>query len=95
MSNQRTAGTFAELEELLQDLNYEHGIDHTAILSEGILYSAFCTDPDGEWILETGDPRERMDCDDPHGEAVYVPLRLGHIRNCESFTILYYPKGAS
>lgn len=53
--------TFSELEDYLQDLNYEHGCDHTAIEASGILYSAFCTDPDGAWVLETGDPRERME----------------------------------
>lgn len=86
---------FKALEDYLQDLNYEHGCDHTAILTEGILYSAFCTDPDGDWILETGDPRDRMGYQLPTDEEqTYQPLLLTHIKNCDTFTVLYAPKAA-
>lgn len=81
------AATFGDLEQYLHDLNYEHGIDHGAIIAEGIMYSAFCTDPDGAWILETGDPAERISDEDD--EQVYTPLQLGHIKNAWPFTVLH------
>jgi hypothetical protein len=87
--------SFIDLEDYLQDLNYEQGCDHTAILTEGILYAAFCTDPDGDWILETGDPRDRMEYQrQGDKEQTYQPLPLKHIRNCDTFVVLYTPEAA-
>lgn len=53
---------FTELREALDHLNYDLGASSTAITSdEGrSFWFAFCTDPDGHWCLESGDPRERM-----------------------------------
>jgi hypothetical protein len=82
-----TLDTFEELEHYLQDLNYEHGIDHAGVIAEGIMYSTFCTDPDGAWILETGDPAERME--DEGGELIYTPLQLPHIKNACPYTVLH------
>lgn len=87
----RTIETLDELRDYLQDLNYEEGIDHTALTagSEKALFFAFCTDPDGEWFLETGDPRERFE--EEGEEYVYVPLSLDHLTNMGPFTILHEP----
>jgi hypothetical protein len=83
--------TFEELEDYLQDLNYEHGQDAAAIRTGGQgnrLYFAFCTDPDGEWFLETGDPRERL-FDEEGDYPIYVPLSLGHIRTMGPYTLFH------
>jgi hypothetical protein len=80
--------TFEELSDYLQDLNYENGQDSTALTThDGALFFVFCTDPDGAWVLETGDPTERFE---EEGDSfVYVPLELDFIQNRSPFTLLY------
>lgn len=81
--------TYQELESFLQDLNYDHGQGNAAIAVDGILYAAFCTDPDGSWILETGDPRERAEYPEGEDEAIYTPLQLDHIKNCAGYVVMH------
>lgn len=80
--------TFEQLEEYLQDLNYEHGQDTTALTTrEGHLIMTYCTDPDGEWFLEPGDPRERME---EGGDGYfYNRMELGFIQGAGPYTILH------
>jgi hypothetical protein len=85
-----TIETFGQLEEYLQDLNYEHGQDATALTTNaGTLFMAYCTDPDGAWFVETGDPRERIEEED--GEPFYNPVGLDWLQGMEPFTILHRP----
>lgn len=80
--------TFEELSDYLQELNYEHGQDATALTThDGTLFFAFCTDPDGAWCLETGDPTERFEEEDE--SFVYVPVELDFLRERGPFTINY------
>ena len=47
------------LEEYLTGLN-STGVDHVALVTDGALWLAYCTDPDGEWFFESGDPLDRF-----------------------------------
>lgn len=88
-----TIDAFDELEDYLQDLNYEHGQDTTAILARGVLFFVYCTDPDGEWFIEASDPRERMEEDDDG--PFYARQNLDHLRDLRGpYTILREPKTA-
>lgn len=84
----KTMADLDELEDYLQDLNYEHGQGETALtIRSGELFFAYCTDPDGEWFIESTDPRERME-EDEDG-IFYNRLTLSTLRNCGPFTILH------
>lgn len=79
------AATYEDLVKLLTELNREHLIDHTFIIADGSMYSAFYTRAH-DWILETGDPEERMVLS--RGQWVYKPMTLSHIKN-GPYTVLF------
>lgn len=82
-----TLNTFPEFRDALNDLNHESGVDATCVTTGNgsALWFAYCTDPDGTWFLETGDPSERVidDC--------YDPLGLDAVRALGPWTILWAP----
>lgn len=58
-------GSADELRDYLADLNFGFvprvGASGTAaVVVGGNLWLAYCTDPDGDWFFESGDPEERM-----------------------------------
>lgn len=67
--------TLVELRDALHDLNYERGIDTAAVVINDVVHLAYCTDPDGEWFLENGDPEERIS-EDETGWRRYERLSL-------------------
>lgn len=72
--------SFSKLEDLLQGLNFDHGESSAMVLTRhGRIHLAFCTDPDGAWFLETGDPRDHFTPDRGDGDTTYQPLPLAHI----------------
>lgn len=85
-----TLSTFPEFRDALDALNYESGIDATCVTTGNgsTLWFAYCTDPDGIWFLETGDPAERIidDC--------YDPLTLDAVSDRGPWTILWAPKSS-
>lgn len=55
----QVVNTREQLDELLDGVN-EHGRDHAVILFGDSAWLLYCTDPDGTWLVETGDPQERI-----------------------------------
>lgn len=58
-----TADQESEFKDYLQDLNYEHGIDHVMVRdSRGTDHMLHCTDPDGDWWIQLiGNPEDYND----------------------------------
>lgn len=83
------AATYEDLVKLLKELNREHLIDRTFIIAGGSMYSAFYTRAH-DWILETGDPEERMIVS--RGQWVYKPMTLSHIKN-GPYSVLFVEGG--
>lgn len=86
-----TLATFPEFRDALDALNYEAGADATCVTTGNgaALWFAYCTDPDGIWFLETGDPTQRIidDC--------YDPLPLDTVIDHGPWTILWAPTPTS
>lgn len=48
-----------DMRDYLTELNFEP-VDGVVVVIMGTPWLAYCTDPDGEWFFESGDPEERM-----------------------------------
>lgn len=66
-----------DLRDYLIDANSE-GADGVVVLVSGSPWLAYCTDPDGEWFFECGDPEERM-TEDAAGWREYERIGLDWI----------------
>ena len=74
----QTFDTTAGLNNALQELNYEHETATAAVVANGVLMLAYCTDPDGEWFFESGDPEDHM-AEDESGWREYKRTRLSDL----------------
>lgn len=72
-----------DLRDYLTDLNFGdvpniEAVGGAVILVSGTPWLAYCTDPDGEWFFECGDPEERM-TEDAEGWREYERIGLDWI----------------
>ena len=83
-----------DLLDWLADQNHP-GSGQAAIEVQGILWLAYCTDPDGEWFFESGDPNDRME-EVGDGEVQYERTGIedlrGQIENGGPGALVVWPR---
>jgi hypothetical protein len=79
--------SYDDLCDHLQHLNYDAGVDVAIVITrDNSTWMAYSTDPDGEWCIEIGDPRERINT--RHGDYGYEAVGLDWIEQRGPFRVI-------